>query len=39
MKCDFQVPVPMFANSKINSDYGRESGLIVDHIVSLEVEF
>lgn len=23
MKCDFQVLVPMFANSKINSDYGR----------------
>lgn len=39
MMCDFQVPVPMFANSKVNSDYGRKSGLIVDHRMSLEVEF
>lgn len=38
MKCDFQVLVPMFANSKINSDYGRGSGFIVDQIVSLVME-
>lgn len=39
MKYDFQVLVPMFANSKINSDYGRGSGPIVNQTVSLIVAF
>lgn len=30
MKYDFRVLVPMFANSKINSDYGRGSGPICE---------
>lgn len=39
MNYDFQVLVPMFASSKINSDYDKRSGIILDQGVPLIAEY